>query len=135
MLFLVTRTALLCALLALVLAPAALADHGDDGAGDARGIVQTITARTLELRTLDGATLVVRTDARTRVTVNKRRAALTDIGRGFVAVVHVDDRGVARDVRAFGDVQPPESAKPSAKPDDSSKSGKGKGRGRGDDTR
>jgi hypothetical protein len=134
MLSLVTRIAILCALLALVLAPAALADRGDDGAGDARGVVQTVTPRTLELRTLDGATLVVRTDARTRVTVNKRRAALTDIGRGFVAVVHVDDRGVARDVQAFGNVQPG-SAKSSGKPDDSSKSGKGKGPRRGDDTR
>jgi hypothetical protein len=131
----VTRTALLCTLLALVLAPAALADHGDGGSGDERGIVQTVTSRTLELRTLDGATLVVRTDARTRVTVNKRRAALTDIGRGYVAVVRVDDRGVARDVQAFGDAQPPESARSSGKADDSPKSGRGKGPRRGDDTR
>jgi hypothetical protein len=132
----VTRTALICALLALVVAPAALADRRDGGSGDERGIVQTVTPRTLELRTLDGATLVVRTDTRTRVRVNKRRAALTDIGRGFVAVVHVDDRGVARDVQAFGNVQPPESAKASGKQsDDSSKSGRGKGPKRGDDTR
>jgi hypothetical protein len=126
--------ALVCALLALVLAPAALADHGSDGSGDARGIVQTVTPRTLELRTLDGATVVIRADQRTRVTVNKRRASLTDIGRGFVAVVHLDDRGVATDIQAFGGT-PPASAKSSGKSDATSKPGKGKGSRRGDDTR
>src|SRR3954470_2866428 len=99
-----TRLALLCALLALVLAPAALAHEGVDGLRDERGIVQTVSARALELRTLDGAILSVRSDGRTRVTVNRRRASLADIRRGFVALVRIDDRGVAREVQAFGDV-------------------------------
>jgi hypothetical protein len=121
---LLTRVALLCALCALLLAPAALA-NGLDRLRDERGIVQTVAARGLELRTLDGAVLTVRVDARTRVTVNRRRATLADVQRGFVAAVRIDDRGLAREVQAFGVAAP-----------DSSRSGnRGKGSGRGDDTR
>lgn len=123
-----TRMALLCALLALVLAPAALAQARDDGLRHERGIVQTVSQRGLELRTLDGAIVSVRVDARTRVTVNKRRASLTDVGRGFVAVVRIDDRGLARELQAFGVVAVPDVSK-LGKPD------RGRGSKHSDDTR
>src|SRR4051812_27727704 len=99
----VTKLALLCSLLALALAPAALARDGRGEAGqpDVRGIVQSVSAHSLDVRTLDGATLTVRVDGRTRVTVNGRRAVLAAVARGFVAVVKFDDRGAAREVQVF----------------------------------
>jgi hypothetical protein len=126
----VTRLALLCALLAaLLVAPAALARNGDDGLRDERGIVQTVGAKWLELRTLDGAIVSIRADGHTRVTVNRRRASLADVRRGFVAVVRIDSRGVARDVQAFGD------ARDGPKSGGGGKQNRGKGSRHGDDTR
>jgi hypothetical protein len=131
MLVAMTRMALLCSLVALVLVPAALGRGREDGPRELRGVVQAVAPRELELRTLDGATTSVRTNARTRVAVNGRRAGLLAVASGFVAVVELDDRGVARRIEAFGEAAPSE-ASPSGKQGSSPSGEQGKpARGRG----
>jgi hypothetical protein len=77
-----------------------------------RGIVQSVSAGALVLKVLDGSTLVARVDAKTRVFVNGKRAAILAVERGFVAVVTYEPgkRGekakAAREVQAFGTPRP-----------------------------
>jgi hypothetical protein len=89
---------------ALVLALALpVAGHAAPGGVQVdRGVVQSVNAGQVVLRTLDGSSLSFQVVPRTRVRVNGRSAAITDIGPGFVAEVTADGRGKALVVRAFG---------------------------------
>lgn len=84
-------TAVACALvLALGSAGAAAAAAPTvRGAGPAseRGVVQSVSAGGLVLKTLDGSTVAVAVDARTRVLVDDKPASILDVRPGFVAVV------------------------------------------------
>jgi hypothetical protein len=72
-----------------------------------RGVVQSVSATGLVLKVLDGSSLTVSIDAKTRVFLDGRRVSILDVRPGFVAVVAYADakRGqpatVAREVRAF----------------------------------
>jgi hypothetical protein len=66
-----------------------------------RGVVQSVDAGQIVLRTLDGGSLSFRVVLRTRVRLNGRPAAITDIRPGFVAEVASDGRSRALLVRAF----------------------------------
>jgi hypothetical protein len=66
-----------------------------------RGIVQAVSARTVVLRQLDGTTLTVPVDARTRVLVDGRRAQLADVKPGFVAVAVLTAGKPAQELRTF----------------------------------
>jgi hypothetical protein len=57
-----------------------------------RGIVQSISRRAIVLKELDGSTLTMRVDVKTRVFLDGKR--------GFVAVVK-RERNYAREIRAF----------------------------------
>jgi len=88
------------AVLALALPAAGLAAPGRVGVD--RGVVQSVNAGQIVLRTLDGGSLSFQVVPRTRVRLNGRRAAITDVGPGFVAEVAADGGGRALLVRAFG---------------------------------
>lgn len=64
-----------------------------------RGIVQAAAADTLVLRALDGSSLTVALDARTRIYVDNRGAEISDLQPGSVATVRHVDGGPALDVR------------------------------------
>ena len=55
--------------------------------GEDRGIIQSIDTARIELRALDGSVASFAVSPATRVTLNGRRAALTDIRPGYVATV------------------------------------------------
>lgn len=73
-----------------------------------RGIVQSVSSNRLVLKGLDGGTVVVAIDARTRVVLDGRAASILDIRPGFVAVVTVRGGGgaAALKVDAFSTAQP-----------------------------
>lgn len=52
-----------------------------------RGVVQSVSADELMLKTLDGRTVAVVVDARTRILVEGKPASILDVHPGFVAVV------------------------------------------------
>ena len=81
------------AVLALALPAAGLAAPGRVGVD--RGVVQSVNAGQIVLRTLDGGSLSFQVVPRTRVRLNGRRAAITDVGPGFVAEVAADGGGRA----------------------------------------
>jgi hypothetical protein len=87
-------------MLALALPAAGLAAPGR--ATIDRGVVQSANAGQIVLRTLDGVSLSFQVTPFTRVRVNGRPAAITDVGPGFVAEVAADRKGRAVLVRAFG---------------------------------
>jgi hypothetical protein len=91
---------LVAVLAALAYAPTAAAQARDNGNRAERGIVQSVGLRSLTMRTLDGAAMIVRVNAGTRVFVDQRRATLRDIRRGFVVLVKYGDVA-AREIRAF----------------------------------
>ena len=72
-----------------------------------RGIVQSVSASGLVLKVLDGTTLAIPIDNKTRVFLNGKPASILDIKPGFVAVVTYEGgkRGEkttsAREVQAF----------------------------------
>ena len=83
--------------------PAALADNRTE-----RGIVQSVAPQRLAIRVLDGSTVTIVVDRRTKVTVDGRRAALGAVRPGFVVVVSVRVGGTAaRQVRAYDPVRAP----------------------------
>jgi hypothetical protein len=67
-----------------------------------RGVVQSVNASQIVLRTLDGGSMSFQVVPRTRVKLNGRPATITDIGPGSVAEVTADGRGRAVVIRAFG---------------------------------
>jgi hypothetical protein len=90
---------LFAALILIASAPAAYATHPltaqatarpakppTRGRRISRGIVQAVSLRTVLLRQLDGSTLTVPVNARTRVRLDGRRATLADVRPGFVAI-------------------------------------------------
>jgi hypothetical protein len=74
-----------------------------------RGIVQAVFTRAVVLKQLDGTTLTVPVDARTRVLVDGRRSMLTDVKPGFVAVAVLKPGGPAQELRTFS--LPPRSGR------------------------
>ena len=69
-----------------------------------RGIVQSVSASGIVLKVLDGTTLTIPIDSKTRVFLNGRPASILDIEPGVVAVVTYDGgekAPAAREVRAF----------------------------------
>lgn len=66
-----------------------------------RGIVQAVTSRAVVLRRLDGTTLTVPVDAKTKVRVDGRRATLAAVEPGFVAVVVWPAGKPAQELRTF----------------------------------
>ena len=107
--------ALLTAALASTAAPAAVAGpgigaeatkppagQGADRRGEIRrGIVQALSARAVTLKELDGTTLSVAVDAKTRVFVNGKPALLRDVEPGFVAIAKVRAGRPALELRTF----------------------------------
>ena len=75
-----------CVIAIAIAAPAALAAQPTATRTD-RGIVQSVSARGLLLKVLDGTTLAVPIDSRTRVFLNGKPASILDLEPGFVAVV------------------------------------------------
>ena len=86
---------------ALAVAGPALADgpHGNSGKGSAttvvhptagtqivQGVVQSVSTSVVFVRQLDGSTLSVPVDRKTRITVNGRSARITDVKPGYVLV-------------------------------------------------
>ncbi len=64
-----------------------------------RGIVQSAESGTLVLRALDGSSIVIQVDARTKIAIGDRPAAATDIQPGSVATVRHQEGGPALDIR------------------------------------
>jgi hypothetical protein len=58
-----------------------------DRPGSERGVVQSVSASGLMLKTLDGSTVAAAVDARTRVLIDGKPASILDVHPGFVAVV------------------------------------------------
>jgi len=82
-----------------------------------RGIVQSVSANGLVLKTLDGSTVAVVVDARTRVLVNGQPASILEVRPGFVAVITTGGNSgrAALQVDAFAtSSSPPSSSKPVA---------------------
>ena len=90
----------------LVLALPAVGLAAPGRVGVDRGVVQSVSAGQIVLRTLDGGSLSFQVTPRTQVLVNGRPAAITDIAPGFVAEVATNDRGRAMLVRAYGTITP-----------------------------
>lgn len=61
------------------------AAHG--GPPSERGVVQSVSASGLVLKTLDGSTVAAAVSARTRVLIDGKPASILDVHPGFVAVV------------------------------------------------
>jgi len=102
------RIAVLAAALALTAGPAAAA--GPSGGADAaaargrethRGIVRVVSANAVVLKELDGSTVTVPVDAKTRVLVDGKPASLDDVKPGFVAVATWQAGRPARVLRTF----------------------------------
>ena len=66
-----------------------------------RGIVQAVTSKAVVLRRLDGTTLTVPVNAKTKVRVNGRRATLARVEPGFAAVVVWRTGKPAQELRTF----------------------------------
>lgn len=67
-----------------------------------QGVVQSVTATTIEIRRLDGSTLAVGIDAATVVRLNGRRSAIEAVPPGAVARVTWTDGAPATLVQAVG---------------------------------
>src|SRR5712691_6878851 len=81
-----------CALAcALAWSGAAWAGHVSTPTGDRpsseRGVVQSVSTGGLVLKTLDGRTVAVAVDERTRVLIDGKPASIIDVRPGFVAAV------------------------------------------------
>jgi hypothetical protein len=100
----IRSAAALAAAVALVLPTAATGSRGGPPVID-RGVVQSASAAALVLVELDGSAVTVPLDANTRVRLNGRPAAVTDLRAGFVALAVRPANGAARVVRAFGRVR------------------------------
>ena len=66
-----------------------------------RGIVQALSAKAITLKELDGTTLSVAVDAKTRVFVNGKPASLRDVEPGFAAIAKVKAGRPALELRTF----------------------------------
>jgi hypothetical protein len=95
------KRALLALVLALALAAPAAAAPGGKLPVD-RGIVQSVSALQLVLRSLDGSTLVLQLRPRTQVLVNGAPASVSALQPGFAVTVTHDKQGRVREVDAVG---------------------------------
>jgi hypothetical protein len=66
-------------------APAAVNATALHGEQISQGVVQSVSAKAVVLKTLDGSTVSVPVDAKTRVLVNGKTALLREVKPGFVA--------------------------------------------------
>jgi hypothetical protein len=66
-----------------------------------RGIVQALSAKAITLKELDGTTLSVPVDAKTRVFINGKRALLREVRPGFAAIAKGKAGKPARELRTF----------------------------------
>jgi biopolymer transport protein ExbD len=66
-----------------------------------RGIVQALSAKAITLKELDGTTLSVSVDAKTRVFVNGKPASLREVKPGFAAIAKGKAGKPARELRTF----------------------------------
>jgi hypothetical protein len=69
--------------------------------GSGQGIVQSVSARAVVLKELDGSTVRVPVDAKTRVLVDGKRASLRAVKPGFVAVATWTAGKATRELQAF----------------------------------
>jgi hypothetical protein len=101
------RIALLCTALALTAGPAAAGLGGgthaavDRGREAHRGIVRLVSAKAVVLKELDGSTVTVPVDAKTRVLVDGKPGSLDEVKPGFVAVATWQAGQAARVLRTF----------------------------------
>ena len=77
-------------------------------AGADSGIVQSVSASELVLKTLDRSTLAVRIDKRTRAFVNGKPASILAVEPGFVAVVTAKDEQQGGKAKGIGKGKPKE---------------------------
>lgn len=70
-------------------------------AGSAHGIVQSVSARAVLVRELDGSIVSVPVEPSTHVFVDGRRASLADVGPGFVAAASWTTDRPAGELEAF----------------------------------
>ncbi len=94
------RLLTLAALLVLALPATALA--GPSAVAVDRGVVQSADSMELVLRALDGTVVTYTVTPRTRVRVNRERAAIADVAPGYVATVRHDRKMRALLVEAVG---------------------------------
>lgn len=66
-----------------------------------RGIVQALSAKAITLKELDGTTLSVSVDAKTRVFINGKPALLREVKPGFAAIAKGKAGKPARELRTF----------------------------------
>jgi hypothetical protein len=66
-----------------------------------RGIIQALSAKAITLKELDGTTLSVSVDAKTRVFINGKRALLREVKPGFAAIAKGKAGEPARELRTF----------------------------------
>jgi hypothetical protein len=74
-------------------------DKGHGGSG--QGIVQSVSAGAVVLKELDGSTLSVPVDGRTRVVIDGRQASLHDLKPGYVALASWKGDGPAPELQVF----------------------------------
>jgi hypothetical protein len=79
-----------------------------------RGIVQTVTTKAVVLRRLDGSTVTVAVDGKTKVFVDGRRTTIADVEPGFVAFVVWPAGKPAQELRTFS--LPPGYGRPAQPP-------------------
>jgi hypothetical protein len=99
------RIALLCAALALTAGPAAAGvagdTHGAVGREAHRGIVRVVSANAVVLRELDGSTVTVPVNAKTRVLIDGKPGSLDNVKPGFVAAATWQAGKPAQVLRTF----------------------------------
>ncbi len=69
--------------------------------GTGQGIVQSVSARAVVLKELDGSTLRVPVDAKTRVLIDGKPASLRAVKPGFVAVANWKAGKATQELQAF----------------------------------
>jgi hypothetical protein len=95
-------TAVIVALAAFVLAGPSVAQAAKPAkAGTRKGIVQSVSPKSIVLRELDGSTVRIPVAPTTRVFVDGKRATLANVKRGFVVTVTWTAGKPARVLQAF----------------------------------
>ena len=82
--------------------PGAAQSNGPRGGEQtSQGVVQSVLAKAIVLKELDGSSVSVPIDARTRFLVDGKRASLRDVKPGFVATATWKAGEAAREVQAL----------------------------------
>jgi hypothetical protein len=77
------------------------ADDERGGGGSGQGIVQSVSAIAVVLRELDGSTLSVPVDSKTRVVIDGKQGSLRDLKPGYVALASWKSDGPAPVLQVF----------------------------------